>query len=106
MLRVYPIARSLLRRRKSLWHRHFRPNVVVANKKNPHDHRDYRAPDLAAPLTSVDFANNIDPVLAATAKAGPIEPLAERCKNSPRRTNSMPSLPPHKPISPIRAFAG
>jgi hypothetical protein len=33
--------------------------------QDPRDHREYRAPDLSAPLAFSDYANNVDPVMEA-----------------------------------------
>ncbi len=48
--------------------------------EDPRDKRDFRAPDLAAELTSTDFANNIDPVMKAIEQADDIEPLADQLR--------------------------
>ena len=48
--------------------------------EDPRDKRDFRAPDLAAELTSTDFANNIDPVMEAINQAGDMEPLVDKLR--------------------------
>jgi hypothetical protein len=44
---------------------------------DPRDKRNFRAPDLAAELTSTDFANNVDPVLKAIEQAGDMQSLLD-----------------------------
>ena len=48
--------------------------------QDPRDTRNFRAPDLAAELTSADFANNVDPVLNAIEQAGDLVSLPDQLR--------------------------
>jgi tetratricopeptide (TPR) repeat protein len=48
--------------------------------EDPRDKRNFRAPDLAAELTSNDFASNNDPVMKAIEQAGDMERLPDRLR--------------------------
>jgi hypothetical protein len=47
-------------------------------QEDPRDNREWKAPDIAAELTSADYRNNVDPALQAVLNSGPTRSTRER----------------------------